>query len=267
MDDGAKEPALPWWGRFTLGVGERGLWHVGPMRLGLTRRRQEWAVDVLRGSEPRDARSFECPTTAELEGPSVARARFGFAETPATVWVRPALADRAVVVYPEAPFHVPAGESVTLICSTPLWIRVEVGEARTLLMETPLERPPDTWIGPSTREGELCYATRTAARLDRDSVPRHPDRALTELRIRNGASDTLQLERVSLAVPYLSVYVARDGGMWTESVVLERTSSETFGKLDIGHPPVPSEAERITTARLSPTPGGVFVRAFSALFD
>jgi hypothetical protein len=237
------------------------------MRLGLTRRRQEWAIAVLSDSEPRDARSFECPTATELEGPLVARTRYAFAETPETVWVRPALADRAVVVYPDAPFHVPAGENVTLVCSTPLWIRVEVGEGRTLLMEAPLERPPDTWIGPSTREGELCYATKSAARLDRAAVPRHPHRALTELRVRNRASDTLHLERVSLAVPYLSVYVSRDGAMWTEPVVLERTSGEALGRLDIGHPPVPSEVEKITPPRLNPTPGGVFVRAFSAIFD
>ncbi len=267
MDDDDQKPALPWWGRFTLGVGERGLWHVGPMRLGLARRRQELSVDYRENVEPRDARFFECPTTATLDEAGVVRNRYAFAETPEIVWVRPALADRAVVVYPEDPFHVTAGESITLFCSTPLWIRVEVGASRLALMETAIERPPDTWIGPSTREGELCYATQTAARLERASVPRHPHRALTELRIRNAASDTLRLERVNLAVPYLSVYAGRDGGLWTESVLLERTSSETIGRLQIGHPPVPTEAEKITPARLTAEPGGVLVRAFSALFD
>ena len=267
MDDEDQKPALPWWGRFTLGVGERGLWHVGPMRLGLSRQRQELSVDYRENAEPRDARFFECPTTATLDGSAVVRNRYAFAETPEVVWVRPALADRAVVVYPENPFHVTAGESITLFCSTPLWIRVEAGASRLALMETAIERPPDTWIGPSTREGEPCYATQTAARLDRSSVPRHPHRALTELRIRNAAGDTLRLERVNLAVPYLSIYAGRDGGLWTESVVLERTSSATIGRLQIGHPPVPSEVERITPARLTSEPGGVLVRAFSALFD
>jgi len=267
MDDEDKKPALPWWGRFSLGVGERGLWHVGPMRLSLTRRRQELSVGYLQNAEPRDARFFECPTTATLEGPGVVRNRYAFAETPEVVWVRPALANRAVVVYPEDPFHVTAGESITLFCSTPLWIRVEVGASRLALMESAVERPPDTWIGPSTREGELCYATQTAARLERASVLRHPHRALTELRIRNAASDTLHLERVNLAVPYLSVYAARDGGLWTESVVLERTSSATMGRFQIGQPPVPGEVERITPPRLTSDPGGVLVRAFSALFN
>lgn len=248
MDDDDKKPALPWWGRFTLGVGERGLWHVGPMRLCLTRRRQEVEIDYLQNAEPRDARFFECPTTATLDGSGIVRNRYAFAESPEIVCVRPPLADRAVVVYPEDPFHITAGESITLYCSTPLWIRVEVGAGRFALMETAIERPSDTWIGPSTREGELCYATQTAARLDRATVARHPHRALTELRIRNAATDTLRLERVNLAVPFLSVYAGRDGGLWTESVVLERTSSATIGRFEIGHPPEPSEVEKIAPA-------------------
>jgi hypothetical protein len=202
-----------------------------------------------------------------MHGPGIVRNRYAFAEAPETVWVRPALADRAVVVYPEDPFFVTAGESITLYCSTPLWIRVEAGATRVQLMESPIERPGETWIGPSTREGELCYATSTTARLERATVARHPHRAMTELRIRNAASDTLRLERVNVAVPYLSIYASRDGGLWTESVVLERTSSTTIGRLEIGHPPVSSEVERITPARLKSEPGGVLVRAFSALFD
>lgn len=265
VDD--EKPALPWWGRFSLRVGERGLWHVGPMRLLVSRGRQEISVHYRENAEPRDARWFECPTAASLDGPGLVRKRFTFAEAPEVVWVRPALADRAVVVYPEDPFYVTAGESVTLYCSTPLWIRVEAGPNRMMLMESAIERPSDTWIGPSTREGELCYATQTTARLDRASVQRHPHRAMTELRIRNAANDTLRLERVNLSVPYLSIYGSRDGGLWTESVVLERTSSATIGRLQIGHPPVPSEAEKITPARLISEPGGVLVRAFSALFN
>ncbi len=267
MDDETNKPELPWWGRFALGSGERGVWHVGSMRLSVTRGRQELSVEYLQNAEPHDARFFECPSSATLEGPGVVRKRFAFAETPEIVWVRPVLADRAVVVYPEDPFHVTAGESITLFCSTPLWIRVEVGASRLGLMESPIERPSDTWIGPSTREGELCYAMETAPRLDRASLPRHPHRALTELRIRNVSTDTLFLERVNLAVPYLSIFAARDGGLWTESVLLERTSSATLGRFQIGPPPVPSEIEKVTAARLTADPGGILVRAFSALFD
>jgi len=266
MDEDGRNRAPAWWGRFHLGIGEKGLWQVGPMRLGLARLRQELSVDYLPNAEPRDAGSFECPTSSTLEGPSVARSRYAFAETPETVWVLPALADRAVVIYPENPFHVTAGGIITLYCSIPLWVRVGVGGEQKPLMEAPIERPPDTWMGPSTREGELCYATQTAARLERPSAFR-PHRALTELRIRNAAVETLHLERVNLSVPYLSLYAHPDGSLWTESVLIESTSSATIGRLQIGRPPAPNEAEKITSARLTSEPGGVLVRAFSALFD
>jgi hypothetical protein len=267
MEAHDEKPALPGWGRFSLSVGEKGLWHVGPMRVLVERRRQEIAIDYRIHSEHRHERFFECPTTAVLDGPGVERTRHAFTDAPEVVWVVPALADRAVVVYPEHPFYVIAGESITLFCSTPLWLRVEAGTTRVKLMELPIERPSDTWIGPSTLEGELCYATQTTARLERSSVPRHPHRAVTELRIRNAANDTLRLERVNLAVPYLSIYAGHDGVLWTESVFLERTSSTTIGRLQIGHPPVPSEFDRLTPPRLVSEPGGVLVRAFSALFD
>jgi hypothetical protein len=237
------------------------------MRISLARERREWAIETQADAGNEGAGFFECPTERTLAGPKIERNRYAFAESPETVWVGPALADRAVVVYPEASFHVTAGESVTLFCTTPLWLRVEVGDLRIRLLDAPLDRPSDTWIGPSTREGELCYATRSAARLDPAQVSRHPHRALTELRIRNAASDTLHLERVSLAVPYLSIYAGSDGALWTESVSLERASSETLGKLQVGEPPVSSERGKIAPPRLSPAPGGILVRAFSALFD
>jgi hypothetical protein len=267
MVDPDEKPELPWWGRFSLAVGEKGLWHVGPMKLLVARRRQEISIDYLQNAEPRHGRAFEYPASAGLDGPGVVRTRYAFADAPEIVWIVPALADRAVVVYPEDPFYVPAGESITLYCSTPLWIRVEAGAARMRLLESAIERPSDTWIGPSTLEGELCYATQTAARLERSSVARYPHRAMTELRIRNTANDTLRLEKVNLSVPYLSLFAGHDGVLWTESVLLERTSSATIGRLQIEHPPVPSELERLTPPRLTAEPGGVLVRAFSALFE
>lgn len=105
MNETIEKPAESWWGRFTLGIGERGLWHVGPLRLALARGRREWAVEYQEKAEPGDAGFFECPTASTLEGPSIVRSRYAFAEAPETVWVRPALADRAVVIYLEHPFH------------------------------------------------------------------------------------------------------------------------------------------------------------------
>jgi hypothetical protein len=256
-----------WWGRFSLEIDERAMWQVGPTRLTALRRAREWCIDYVEEHENRDDASFEHPSARILSAPSVARHRFTFVETPAAIWLTPAVPDRALVIYPEARLHVPSGESITLFCSVPLWMRVAAGENRIPLLETPIDRPPDTWFGPSTREGELCYATTTQARLERDAVPIRAHRATTELRIHNAAAAELQLERINLAVPFLSLFSTPDGRIWTESVALERASTGEMGRLRVADPPVEAEVEKIAGPRLAPETGGMLVRAFTALFD
>jgi hypothetical protein len=261
------ESRARWWGRFSLEVETRAIWHVGPTRLAALRRAREWCIDYVEDPESRDDARVELPAPETVPAPSLARHRFAFAEAPEALWVTPVVPDRALVVHPEAQLHVPIGESITLFCSVPLWIRVEAGENRVPLLEAPIDRPSDTWFGPSTWEGELCYATTTKARLDRDAMPIRAHRATTELRIRNLLSETLHLQRINLAVPFLSLFSTPEGALWTESVTLERSTSGATGRLQVGGPPKDAEAEMVAGARLASNTDGVLVRAFTALFD
>jgi hypothetical protein len=256
-----------WWGRFSLDIETRALWHLGSTRLTALRRAKEWCIDYASDPENRDDARVECPTAEVLSAPTVARHRFAFADAPGEIWVTPALPDRALVVHPEARLHLPVGESITLFCSVPLWIRVEAGENRIALLEAPIDRPSDTWFGPSTREGELCYGTTTRARLDRHAIPIRAHRATTELRIENAAPATLDLERINLAVPFLSLFSTPDGRLWTESVALERSSTGAMGRLRLGDPPKEAELQKVAGPRRAPETGGMLVRSFTALFD
>jgi hypothetical protein len=119
--------------------------------------------------------------------------RYSVRQTESQVSLQPALADRPVVSRPEDPLYVPPGESVTLYLSTALWILIELAESDRLLQELPSFRMSDTWFGPSTVDGEFCYATRTAGRVRLENVPRRYHRAVTPLRIRNTAKDALAL--------------------------------------------------------------------------
>jgi hypothetical protein len=256
---------VAWWGRFTLGIDERALWHVGPMKMCLLRREREWSISTVASDESDEEGMVVYPSTERLEENGVVKNRFTFRESPDTVHVRPVPPDRSLVVYPESAFHITAGESITLFCSIPLWIRVEVDGGDTLLDEA-LDRPADTWFGPNTREGELCYATKTSARLERRAVTRRAHRAVTELQIHNYASDTLHLERVNLAVPHLSVFAMEDGSLETESISLERTAGESTGKLSVGEAPRGRGTRLVTSPRVGPESEGTLVRAFSAWF-
>jgi hypothetical protein len=206
------------------------------------------------------------PSDELVRGAHVTEHRFSFGRTGETLLLTPRLADRSVVVSPESPFYVPANQEILLFCSTPLWLRLEVGDEKTELEEFPMIRPPDTWFGPSTREGELCYATTTAAQLRREDLHPRPHRAMTELRVRNDAQSVLALERVNLSVPFLSLYVTPEGAFWSDSVTLSRKTDGGRSEIEIVKgPPKGLNVERVSTARTAGT-HNVMVRAFEVLF-
>ena len=181
--------------------------------------------------------------------------------------LQPVLADRNVVIRPRQPIYLLAGQQVTLYLSTPIWLRVEVGEPATLLREVPVTRLSDTWFGPSTREGELCYAGRTHGRHEADDVPKRPHRAITPLHIHNKASTPLPLEKFSLPVPMLSLYGGEDGSLWTQRLSLTRQDQSDLAAVRIDpKPPAPElKLTLLSKPRQDPGRSGL-IRAFSLLF-
>jgi hypothetical protein len=81
------------------------------------------------------------------------------------------------------PLYVPPAEIATIFVRSPLWLRIEVGDALIALQEVPMLRPSDTWFGPTTMEGELCYASQTYARLNLEKLPIGPHHAGTQVTI------------------------------------------------------------------------------------
>jgi hypothetical protein len=192
--------------------------------------------------------------------------RFSVQDTDESVALRPALADRPVVTRPEHPLSVLPDEAVTLYLSTPLWVRIELVESGRRLTEMPSHRMSDTWFGPSTREGTLCYATRTAGRLQLDRLPRRLHRALTPLTVRNQTAEPLALERIQLPVPHLSLYVTVDDAIWTDPVTMtHRTKGEGAAvQVREGPPSERPEADSIQAPR-EDTRHGLFTSTFSAV--
>lgn len=268
-------PPTPWWGSYTLDLHTAACWSVGPAVLWVYRTPQDWRVLYRSTGDPMHTRSdVQVPADVDTwhaleeqagEDPTLIVHRHGFRSTPAAAAVEPVTADRPIVVRPEHPLSIPAGEEVTLYLSIPLWIRVRVGD--TVIEDVPSHRPSDTWFGASTREGELCYATRTAGRVNLANVPMRMHRAVTPLRIRNRADDRLQLERVHVPAPYLGLYHAQTSDhIWTEALTLTREKSGSSAAVDIrpGAPPDVSEAAALSDPR-STSPSGLVVSTFRAI--
>jgi hypothetical protein len=259
-----------WWGRFSVDEGQTSQWQIGPLKLAVQRLLNEWQLAYERDEIMiEEANGWQLDQTA-LDVNSLGYAqteRYTFGQTSSTLWVLPALADRPVVTRPWTPFYVTAGEETVMFVSSPLWVRIAVDDPPKILQEIPIRRPSDTWFGPSTMEGELCYASRTHGRLNFENVALQPQRAIIEVIIRNRADTTLLVERLSLPVPYLSLFETPEGLLWTESVTMVRTRDTGMATFDlVSRPPVQAgQAKLVSEPRQTPSRNMV-IRAFGALF-
>jgi hypothetical protein len=176
----------------------------------------------------------------------------------------PRLPDRPVVSRPDTPFYVLAGEEIRLFVSSPVWVHVLSGERE--LLEIPIYRPSDTWFGPSTREGEVCYASWTSGRTELAELPRRPHRAVATVRVENHTEKSVLVERLNIPVPYLALYAAADGSLWTQGVTLRMVEDGATAEIHIAKegPPEAPGATRLADPR-EDADRNLLVRALSAL--
>lgn len=265
-----------WWGAVELDVDQAACWRVGPTTLWAYRTEHDWR---LLSSSSGDAMQDDASVTAPADGAEwhalETRAqsergltvhRHTFRATPEILDLQPVSADRPIVVRPEHPLSVPPGEEVTLYLSLPVWMQIVAG--KTPLEDIPSHRPSDTWFGPSTRDGELCYATKTVGRLRLANLPFRPHRSVTPLRIQNRAEDSLQLERVHVPAPYLALYLAekKEHPLWTQALTLTRHSDGAIAEVRIRPgPPAPlTDSVRLQEPRHE-VKSGLVVNTFRAI--
>lgn len=256
----------PWWSPRSVACGQTLEARLGTLVLKLAHHEGEWALATEQLDEDSAGPRAEF-TLHDHHADAVVAERF-IVTGGDTVELVPMLADRPVVIRPRSPVSLLPGSQTTMYLSTPVTLRIQVrGTPPLVLREVPMLRLSDTWFGPSTREGELCYAGRTHARHALEELPRRVHRVITAVRIVNHAPSALALERISLPVPVLSVFGASDGRLWTQAVSLQRSSDSDMAALRIDDKP-PAEAgavEPLSGPRQQPERGGV-VRAFSLLF-
>ncbi len=253
-------PAL--WGEIPLD--DAGGWsgRIGPLELWLTASAGDVAAAWMQGPDPLAEGWVHGPGA---EPPAGAQRR-RIATSRAPLRLLPALADRAVVVRPEVPLHLPPGERAELLISTPLWVQLCAGDPPQVVLDVPAFRPSDTWFGPSPRSGEICYASRTRARVRAAAATSTPARAHSVLTLRNEGEDVLPVERISLPVPRLGLYGDGEGMIWTDALSLARQPGEGMAEVTIhrGPPPGVPDARRIAEPR-NPDHRNVFARAVWSL--
>ncbi|MDX1513052.1 MAG: hypothetical protein R3174_04850 [Gammaproteobacteria bacterium] len=253
----------PWWGEWTLDEGETRWWALGALLVGVHRKAREWRVGYEYFAEGTAMLPMSERSVDELKTAS----RYIFSRTGGELKISPALADRAVVTRPVSPLYLPPGEETLMYVSSQAWVRVEAVDPGKVLLDVPSVRPSDTWFGPSTRDGELCYASKTHARLVLEDLPRQPFRAVTPLQIVNESDSEMMLERVSLPVTGLTLYASEAGELWTQSVSMRAGRDRQLASLKLkDQPPGQIENPVVVSAPREIHHERDLVRAFSSIF-
>lgn len=266
----AARTATRWWGDVEVGVGEGVTLEVGPLTFHARRDARTWTLRFERDrSAPRDRVAVRAPDPEPEFSADAHVSRVAFRATHSLFRVRPALADRLLVVAPEARFSVAPREQLTLYARVPVWVQAFAGDppdVPALLREIMTERLRDTWVGPSPREGELGYATREDDFAPPDESAPAAHEAICPLLIHNRARSLLALEEIRIPLPHLPLYADAKHRLWTPTVALEREADGDLAELRLGET-APGEAgpsTRVTDAR-SPAERSRIVRLFGRL--
>lgn len=246
------------------------------MTLWIQRLRGEWRI--ARTIEEHDERTSTVDIPSEVTDLLALEdvSRFGVSNHAESVTITPLLADRSVVSSPDKPFYIPAGETVTVYVGSPLWVRIEAGDPAMVLAEFPIVRPSDTWFGPNTYQGELCYASRTVCRLRLEDVSLRPHRAITAVAIKNNARRALRLERMKLPVVYLPLFHAHghaeghveSGAFWTSDLTISYDEGEALVPIEYdSHTPKHAGKATLVAPARNRGEDNVAMRMFSSLFS
>jgi len=243
-----------WWGTFQVEAGQSRFWRIGNVVVCVDRVTNEWHIasapvgnitELPEESDSEEAENFQIPFE-ELNFKT-----FTF-HTQAEIELKPVLADLPLASKLERPLYIPAGEDILLYVSSPVWVRIQTGKrSKIILEEVPTFVLSDTWFGPNTREGQICYAGHTHCSPHLSDVPSGPDRIISPMLIKNRAKHPLMLENISVPLPYLSVYSDKENFLWTEQLYVF-SGEEAGPEVEVakGPPKALDEIKLLTKARL-----------------
>jgi hypothetical protein len=255
-----------WWGAHEIEPGSAGQWTLGPLRLVGERRPFEWRMSSSAQRDPTLSEiCFSKTDSPEPHGSSTDIFRYALDGEEGSLLLEPLLPDRPIDARPSMPFSVLGGHTVNLFVSTPLWVRVKLPNG-SVLLDLPSLPLSETWFGETTRSGELCYASRTDARLDPDRLAHHPVRALTRICISNPLPDPVTVERVKIPASHLGLFIDKQDHLWTQAVYVERVGTNLPSKIWFETPTlrISDSVERVSPSRVAGG-RGLLERAVHAL--
>jgi len=239
MNAGRHGPEGLWGDRPAPANGETQRLEVGPLTIWLRGVENELWVASHRAPEG---------VTPTQEPPDDASwSRWALHEDHRHLRVSPVFPDRSLVVKPEHAFTLTRRARARIYMRVPAWVRLEAmtrpGGARTLLTEIPAVHLSDTWWG-DFLDGELAYWLTTKGRRHVTPDLFEPHLVMSALQMDNVSGDDLVVDKISLRVEHLSIYL-KDGWLWAEEVRVEYHGEDEGSEIHMDDLP-PAEAAGAT---------------------
>lgn len=245
---------ISWWGEFSFTVAQVRRWLVCNKAIYIERQALQWLTwyESLGDSELTEQSIVEeiAPPETRSETNLVRHLQEHACNT---ISIKPALADRSVIAKPSVTLNLLPGEKTIIYVSTPVWFNAFTQPNDLLVLDIPLIRMSDSWFGPSTIEGELCYAKYTEAKLDINKLERQSHRAITPIYIHNKNDTSMAIERINVPIPYLHLYADENNHLWTNNITLicEQDGEMAEIKLDKHAPDVAKPTTLLTKPRIA----------------
>ncbi len=135
--------------------------------------------------------------------------------------LKPVMPDKPVVVRPETDLNFFQGTEGICYARIPFWIAVMIGEQipDQLVYEVPTKTLSNTWFGPDTTRGRLCYGMSTSARRSLEGVETANHRAICPVKLKNASEDVFEFQRLCIHTAYLNIY-EHENALWTSRLEL-----------------------------------------------
>ncbi len=261
----AARTGLAVWDGISVGQRQCLQWRFPRRNIYVERLDNEWHVLSLPANEPEILES--CALIDRSDKPDSAAWRHFLLRDADELQAVPVLPDRPLVVRPDRPLTILAGQSALFHLEIPLWFRLNaMGDRPARIFEEALAILTPTWFGDPVN-GELCYTLATRLHQNLDSIEASGHRAVCPLSISNDSDSDLPFTKICLHVENLSVFRA-PSQLWTNRLNVLFRGAEQATQIHIaqGPPEAGADVGLASSARL-PTEGWSFRRTFSIFKD
>lgn len=185
-----------------------------------------------------------------------------------TIKIVPIVPDRPLVLKPVNAVKLLPGRAVTFYFGIPLWIRLVTvqGSISTTIRDVPLNTFSQIWFG-DPLGGELCYSLDISLFTKFQQVDPTPCTSLCKVRIKNGSTSLLDLQKICLHTEYYTIF-EKEGMLWTDELIYQFRGEEQSSQINYTRKP-PKEsggAKLLTAPRVLPTQN-IIKRSFGLLKD